>query len=85
MMDQKHFDQTAASSPQNLQVWCCDNCQAVHFKAGQVLLNFSKTEFADLTHAVMEIYQQEFGGLEFYKLTDSITRTREILTSQTVN
>lgn len=76
-------DQSPAS--QNLQVWCCDHCQAVHFKAGQVLLNFSKPEFAELTHAVMEIYQQEFGGLEFYKLTDSITREQGILSSQTIN
>jgi hypothetical protein len=84
MNEQNYFDQTA-SPRQNLQVWCCDNCQAVHFKAGQVLLNFSKTEFADLTHALMEIYRQEFGGLEFYKLTDSITREREMLTSREIN
>lgn len=70
---------------QNLQVWCCDNCQAVHFKAGNVLLNFSRAEFADLTHAVMEIYQQEFGGLEFYNLINTLSRRDEVLASELIS
>lgn len=72
-------------SSQQLQVWCCSHCQDVHFKAGKVLLNFSKTEFADLTHAVMEIYQKEFGGLEFYRLINLINQNNDdILTSHTI-
>ena len=69
---------------QNLQVWCCNNCCSVHFKAGSIMLNFSKTEFADLTHAVMEIYEEEFGGLEFYRLINSISQNDEVLSSQTI-
>jgi hypothetical protein len=78
-------------SSQKLQVWCCDHCRAVHFKAGNVLLNFSRTEFTELTHAVMEIYSQEFGALEFYRMINSINQPDEsfnqdddILLSQTI-
>lgn len=72
---------------QKLQVWCCDNCQAVHFKAGNVMLNFTKNEFSDLTHAMMDIYQEQFGGLEFYKLVNSLTHEQDddILLSHTIS
>ncbi len=76
------FDQPKS---ENLQVWSCENCQAVHFKAGNVLLNFTRTEFAELAHAVSDIYQQEFGSLEFYHLISSLKKEDDILTSQTVS
>lgn len=75
---------------QKLQIWCCNHCQAVHFKAGNVLLDFSRTEFTELTHAVMEIYSQEFGALEFYRMINSVRQPDEtvnhddILLSQTI-
>lgn len=77
-----HFDEANhCESPQKLQIWCCDHCRAVHFKAGNVLLNFSQTEFADLTYAVMEIYNQEFGALEFYRMINSVNQPEETLSS----
>lgn len=80
----KFNGQTSNDTPENLSVWCCENCQAVHFKAGNVLLNFTKTEFADLAHAMMEIYQQEFGGLEFYRLINLLTKDDDILSSSRI-
>lgn len=68
----------------NLQIWYCEHCQAVHFKTVNVMLNFSKIEFAQLTRSVMEIYQQEFGGLEFYRLLNSLNQDDEVLLSQTI-
>lgn len=76
--------QNSNNASENLSVWCCESCQAVHFKAGNVLLNFTKTEFADLAHAVMEIYQHEFGGLEFYRLINLLTKDDDILSSNTI-
>ena len=70
---------------QKLQIWCCDNCSAIHFKAGNVLLNFTRGEFSELTHAMMEIYQQEFGSLEFYDLLNSVKQRDEVLISQTIS
>lgn len=64
-------------SSQNLRVWHCNHCRAVHFKAGNVLLNFSPTEFAGLTRAVMEIYSREFGALEFYRMINSVNETQD--------
>lgn len=76
----KHFKESNHDEKsQKLQVWCCDHCQAVHFKAGNVLLNFSRTEFTELTRAVMEIYSQEFGALEFYRMLNSIDYSNELL------
>lgn len=74
----------ATEARQSLQVWCCGNCEAVHFKAGNVLLNFSRGEFAELTHAVMDIYQQEFGSLESYDLISLLKRRDDVLISQTI-
>lgn len=73
------------NASEKLQVWCCEHCKAVHFKAGNILLNFTRTEFADLARAVMEIYQQEFGGSEFYRLINLINQSEDdVLLSRTI-
>lgn len=82
-MNDSHNHQNHAA-PQNLQIWMCHGCQAVHFKTGNVLLNFTKQEFAELTEAVLDIYSQEFGGLNFYKLLNSLNKEDEILLSRTI-
>lgn len=68
----------------NLQVWMCRDCQCVHLKTVNVMLNFSKTEFADFVRVVMEIYNQEFGGLELYRIFNSLNQDDEVLLSQTI-
>jgi hypothetical protein len=70
---------------QTLQIWCCENCEAVHFKAGNVLLNFTKDEFAALTYSVNDVFQDEFGSLEFYHLISSLDRKDTILESKTIS
>lgn len=70
---------------QNLQIWCCQNCEAVHFKVGNVLLNFTKSEFADLTYCVNDLYQDEFGSLEFYHLVNSVNQKDDVLSSGTIS
>lgn len=70
---------------QKLQVWCCHECSAIHFKAGNVLLNFTRSEFSELTEAMMEIYQQQFGSLEFYDPLDSVKRADDVLIVQSIS
>lgn len=81
----QNFDQSNHSdAKQNLQVWVCDHCQSVHFKAGNVLLNFSKNEFAELTQSILEIFQREYGSLEFYNLVMMLQQNDDILLSQSI-
>ncbi len=70
---------------QSLRIWCCDHCREVHFKAQNVMLNFTKDEFTELTHSVNEIFQQQFGSLEFYNLINLIAKDENILVSDTVS
>lgn len=43
----------------------CENCQSVHFRTTNVLLNFNKQEFTELVKAVNEIYFNDTGwGME---------------------
>lgn len=70
--------------PQNLQVWMCHGCQSVHFKTGNVMLNFAKQEFAELTHAILEIYQSEINQVDLYSLFSSLSDGDEIITSRTI-
>lgn len=70
---------------QSLQIWCCGNCEAVHFKAGNVLLNFTKNEFAELAYSVNDVYQNEFGSLEFYHLISSLKADEDVLESSTIS
>ena len=70
---------------QSLQIWCCGNCEAVHFKAGNVLLNFTKSEFAELAYSINDVYQNEFGSLEFYHLISSLNAPDEVLSSSMIS
>ena len=74
-----------AEEPQKLQVWMCQGCQAVHFKTGNVMLNFTRGEFAELTQVVLDIYSTEFGGLEFYRMLNAVNQEDEVLLSQTIS
>ena len=70
---------------QTVQIRCCENCEAVHFKAGNVLLNLTKTEFAELTYSVNDVFQNEFGSLEFYHLISSLKGPDEVLPGNSIS
>lgn len=82
-----HFKESNADeTPQKLQVWMCQGCQAVHFKTGNVMLNFTRAEFAELTQAMLDIYSTEFGGLEFYRMINALNQPDDtILMSRTIS
>jgi hypothetical protein len=79
------FNQFQHASPsQNLQVWMCDGCESVHFKTGNVMLNLTKTEFAELTHAILEIYQSEISTIDLYSLFSSLSDEDEIISGEKI-
>jgi hypothetical protein len=79
----KEFDRKGEK--QTLQIWRCGNCEAVHFQAGKVLLNFTKAEFAELAYSVNDVFQAEFGSLEFYHLISSLNPPDDVLASETIS
>jgi hypothetical protein len=83
MDESKDLNLTEQSRP--LQIWCCDSCESVHFKAGNVLLNFTKDEFAELVYGVNDVFQSEFGNLEFYHLVSSLSAADEVLSSSLIS
>ncbi|GEM_PF-3574689 len=38
----------------NVSIWFCEGCRCFHLRAGQVLLTFTREEFADFTHTAIE-------------------------------
>jgi hypothetical protein len=70
---------------QNLHIWRCAGCEAVHLKAGTVLLNFTKADFAELAYSVNDLFQTEFGSLEFYHLISSLEGRAEIFSTGTIS
>jgi hypothetical protein len=81
-----HFNEpNGGAAAQKLQIWMCQGCQAVHFKTGNVMLNFTKAEFAELAEAIVDVYSQEFGGLEFYRMLRTLNQKEdEVLLSETI-
>lgn len=69
---------------QNLQVWYCDHCKSVHFRTANVMLNFSKPEFIDLTNAMIDIFKNDFDPIELNKLANVIALSDEVLMSETI-
>lgn len=58
-----HGDHSGRSG---LQVWYCSDCRSVHMRTNNVCLSFSRREFVELSHAIVDIYHEEFdnGGDE---------------------
>lgn len=61
-MNALHNDNFTHEHRENLKVWFCERCQCVHFRAGEVLLTFTRAEFDGLTRAVIEIYCEKFAA-----------------------
>ena len=78
-------ESTSKDGRQTLKIWCCERCEAVHFKAGNVLLNFTKAEFAELTYSINDVFQNEFGSSEFYHLISSLKHHDEVLASDLIS
>ena len=71
--------------PQNLQVWYCENCQSVHFRTRNVMLDFSRKEFIDLTNVLLEVFQDHFDPLEINQIANSAFNSDEVLLSETIS
>jgi hypothetical protein len=52
----RDFKDRAKHSISEVGVWYCENCLSFHIKAGEVLLTFTKAEFADFSSAVFDSY-----------------------------
>jgi len=83
-MNNLHNENQNAPS-QNLQVWYCDNCQNVHFRTQNVMLDFSKKEFVELTNAILDIFQNHFDPLEINQIASLIAPSDEVLMSETIS
>lgn len=47
---------------EHLQIWFCADCDCVHFRTHHVSLSFTRSEFAVLSQAVLNIYRDEIAG-----------------------
>jgi Zn-finger protein len=86
-MKTSHNEKFSESS-NTLQIWYCEHCRQVHFKAPNVMLDFTRREFVKLTDAVLEILQNEFDPLELSELTNKNFAgddDREVLSSEIVS
>lgn len=81
-MNNLHNENT---SPQNLQVWYCENCRSVHFKTKNVMLDFSEKEFVELTNAMLDIFQEHFDPLEINRIAEMTAPSDEVLMSETIS
>lgn len=70
---------------QSLQVWYCEHCKQVHFKTQNVMLDFTRQEFVDLTNAMLDIFQNHFDPLEFNRTFGKQSSGDEILSSDYIS
>jgi len=49
------------------------------------MLNFSKTEFIDLTNAMVDIFNNDFDLIELNKLAGVMALSDEVLMSETIS
>jgi len=84
-MNDLHNENKNAPS-QNLQIWYCENCRGVHLKTQNVILDFSKKEFVELTNAMLDIFQDHFDPLEINRIADMVSATSDdVLMSETIS
>lgn len=73
------------TAKQNLKVWFCEGCQAVHFKTKNVMLDFSKKEFVELTNTMLEIFKGNFKPFELNQLSGLMSLSDDIIFSETIS
>ena len=63
----------------------CENCQSVHFRTTNVLLNFNRQEFTELVNAVNEIYFNDTGwGIENASTKHGDAASDDVLMSEVI-
>ena len=82
MNDPHHENQKTPS--QNLQVWYCEPCRNIHFRTQNVMLDFSKKEFVDLTNAILDIFQSHLDPLEINRIAKPAP-SDDVLLSETIS
>ena len=70
---------------QNLQVWYCEHCRNVHFRTQNVMLDFSKKEFVELTNTILDIFQNHLEPLEIDRIAEMISPPDDVLMSETIS
>jgi hypothetical protein len=57
-MTLKKFTGHAEDDISEVGVWYCENCASFHIKAGEILLTFTKTEFAAFSDTIFDCYSE---------------------------
>ena len=72
------------NNSQQLNIWYCRECDAVHFRVGVVMLNFTREEFKGLTNACVGVYCDEFGIVSELISTQTAEANEDILASEMI-
>ncbi|MEZ5347118.1 MAG: hypothetical protein R2681_16345 [Pyrinomonadaceae bacterium] len=67
----------------HLQVWFCQHCNAVHFRAANITLDFTRSEFLALSDAMLGILREDFTS-EYHSRIEGSVDTDEVLFSETI-
>lgn len=79
-------ERTEGHGFQDLKMWRCLNCEAIHFSLGSVTMNFSLAQFCQLTRGAMSMFVDAFGAENFHALASEVVGEPgdRILLSETV-
>jgi len=58
IMTLKKFTGHAENTISEVGVWYCENCTSFHIKAGEILLTFTKNEFAAFSNTIFDCYSE---------------------------
>lgn len=57
---------------ENLQIWYCENCQNIHLKTQNVMLDFTKKEFVEFTDAMFDILQNNIKPIDLNEISNDV-------------
>jgi Zn-finger protein len=67
-----------------MQIWYCQNCNQVHLRATNVMLDFSKKEFLGLSDAILGILRYEFSSEDLKSIPNYNAETEDVLFADTI-
>lgn len=82
-MNKDHRESSDNHSGQ-LQIGFCHNCNQIHLRATNVMLDFSKREFLNFSNANLGILREEFTAEELKSIPNFNANTDDILLAETV-
>ncbi|NJM53521.1 MAG: hypothetical protein HC846_09130 [Blastocatellia bacterium] len=79
-----NHQENSSNEKGQMQIWLCRDCNQVHLRATNVMLDFTRREFLNLSNAILGILRYQFSAEDLKTMPNYNHETDEILLAETI-